>query len=114
MLHVYDKDEEWLLVSSASDEGRIGYVPGNYVEEVRPPFYCSNSRLKYYQTSGEESAAAPAATATALSAIVVPDSVSFLYHSNGILQRGPDLAHGSVVAHPPCRTAWRSLARSML
>lgn len=36
ILHVYDKDEDWLLVSSTSEEGKIGYVPGNYVEEVRP------------------------------------------------------------------------------
>ena len=33
-MHVYDKDEEWLLVQDPSDEGRVGYVPGNYVEEV--------------------------------------------------------------------------------
>ena len=34
VLHVYDKDEEWLLVASQSEEGRVGYIPGNYVEEV--------------------------------------------------------------------------------
>ena len=35
VLHVYDKEEEWYLVQSPSEEGRVGYVPGNYVEEVR-------------------------------------------------------------------------------
>ena len=35
ILNVYVKDDDWLLVSSRSEQGRIGYVPGNYVEEVR-------------------------------------------------------------------------------
>ena len=34
ILNVYGKDDEWLLVSSPEEEGRVGYVPGNYVEEV--------------------------------------------------------------------------------
>ena len=33
ILHVYGNDDEWLLVASP-EEGRVGYVPGNYVEEV--------------------------------------------------------------------------------
>ncbi len=36
ILDVYVQEEDWLLVSSRSEEGKIGYVPGNYVEEVRP------------------------------------------------------------------------------
>ncbi|KAI9001408.1 hypothetical protein BD414DRAFT_474538 [Trametes punicea] len=59
ILNVYDKDDDWLLVASQSDEGRIGYVPGNYVEEV----------------SGDGEASPPAAAAaTSFSSIVVPDS----------------------------------------
>ena len=34
VLHVYGKDEDWLLVQSQKEGGKIGYVPGNYVEEV--------------------------------------------------------------------------------
>lgn len=33
ILYVYDKEEDWLLVQSQKDD-KIGYVPGNYVEEV--------------------------------------------------------------------------------
>ncbi|KAI1789509.1 hypothetical protein LXA43DRAFT_576611 [Ganoderma leucocontextum] len=58
ILNVYGKDDEWLLVSSPEEEGRVGYVPGNYVEET--------------SGDGEEAAAAPAAPS--LSSIVVPDS----------------------------------------
>ena len=32
ILNVYGKDDEWLLVSSPTEEGSVGYVPGNYVE----------------------------------------------------------------------------------
>lgn len=35
ILYVYGKDDDWLLVRSQKEGGRIGYVPGNYVEEVR-------------------------------------------------------------------------------
>ncbi|KAH9894467.1 hypothetical protein C8Q73DRAFT_695666 [Cubamyces lactineus] len=59
VLHVYDKDEDWLLVASQSEEGRVGYIPGNYVEE--------------FSGEVEEAASTPAA-ATSLSSIVVPDS----------------------------------------
>lgn len=46
ILHVYDKDEEWLLVQDPSEEGRVGYVPGNYVEEVRLlPLYMYSRHL---------------------------------------------------------------------
>lgn len=45
ILNVYDKDEEWLLVASQSEEGRVGYVPGNYVEEVSA---CSIRRTAMY------------------------------------------------------------------
>ncbi|KAF8529197.1 hypothetical protein BU17DRAFT_36962 [Hysterangium stoloniferum] len=34
VLSVYDQDEDWLLVKSERDGGKVGYVPGNYVEEV--------------------------------------------------------------------------------
>ncbi|EMD40860.1 hypothetical protein CERSUDRAFT_44023 [Gelatoporia subvermispora B] len=36
VLYVYVKDDDWLLVRSESQDDRIGYVPGNYVEEVSP------------------------------------------------------------------------------
>ncbi|KAF8591583.1 hypothetical protein K439DRAFT_1380627 [Ramaria rubella] len=32
-LSVYEKDDDWLLVKSERDGGKVGYVPGNYVEE---------------------------------------------------------------------------------
>ena len=35
LVYVYGKDEEWLLVQSQTDDSKVGYVPGNYVEEVR-------------------------------------------------------------------------------
>ncbi|KAM5540360.1 hypothetical protein V8D89_005818 [Ganoderma adspersum] len=57
ILHVYGNDDEWLLVASP-EEGRVGYVPGNYVEEA----------------SGEVEEAVAAPAATSLSSIVVPDS----------------------------------------
>lgn len=34
VLTVYSKDEDWLLVQSQNEDGKVGYVPGNYVEEV--------------------------------------------------------------------------------
>lgn len=34
MLNVFGKEEDWLLVQSQKEGGKIGYVPGNYVEEV--------------------------------------------------------------------------------
>lgn len=34
VLHVFDRDDDWLLVQSGNDGGKVGYVPGNYVEEV--------------------------------------------------------------------------------
>lgn len=35
VLLVYDQEDEWLLVQKENDEGKVGFVPGNYVEEVR-------------------------------------------------------------------------------
>jgi SH3 domain len=34
-LLVYGKEEDWLLVKCERDGGKVGYVPGNYVGEVR-------------------------------------------------------------------------------
>ncbi len=79
ILHVYERDDDWILVASPTEEGRVGYVPGNYVEEV-----CLIDRISIspfspqvtLQATGEEEAAPPAAAAaTSLSSIVVPDSV---------------------------------------
>ena len=35
-LQVYERDEDWILVETASKGGkhRVGYVPANYVEDV--------------------------------------------------------------------------------
>jgi hypothetical protein len=33
-LNVIDREDEWLLVQSQSPNGRAGFVPANYVEEV--------------------------------------------------------------------------------
>lgn len=52
LLLVFETDQDWLLVQSKHQEGKAGYVPGNYVEpasELEPK---------------------------AVSRIVVPDSVS--------------------------------------
>ena len=35
VLYVFGKEEEWLLVQSQTGDKKVGYVPGNYVEEVR-------------------------------------------------------------------------------
>lgn len=32
VLLVYETDQDWLLVRSQKEDGRAGYVPGNYVE----------------------------------------------------------------------------------
>ena len=34
ILEVYSKDDDWFLVQSRKEGGKIGYIPGNYVEEV--------------------------------------------------------------------------------
>jgi SH3 domain len=34
-LSVYEKDDDWILVKCERDGGKVGYVPANYVEEVR-------------------------------------------------------------------------------
>lgn len=39
MLLVFDRDEDWLLVQSQKEGGKIGYVPENYVEEVCLPLW---------------------------------------------------------------------------
>ncbi|EKM59126.1 uncharacterized protein PHACADRAFT_191439 [Phanerochaete carnosa HHB-10118-sp] len=61
VLYVYDKDEDWLLVHSQKEGGKVGYVPGNYVEEVP-----------------EEGESTPQAVASPpavdLSKLVIPDS----------------------------------------
>jgi hypothetical protein len=33
VLHVYEKEDDWWLVKSQKPGGRVGYVPGSYVEE---------------------------------------------------------------------------------
>ena len=38
ILRVFDQEDDWLLVSSESDEARVGFIPGNYVEDVRRAF----------------------------------------------------------------------------
>ena len=37
VLYVYGKEEEWLVVQSQTGDKKVGYVPGNYVEEVCAP-----------------------------------------------------------------------------
>lgn len=79
ILHVYERDDDWILVASPTEEGRVGYVPGNYVEEVCA-IDCISVSLSQpsttLQATGEDEAAPPAAAAaTSLSSIVVPDSV---------------------------------------
>ncbi|KAH9483050.1 Actin cytoskeleton-regulatory complex protein SLA1 [Psilocybe cubensis] len=54
VLLVFDTEEDWILVQNANEEGKAGYVPGNYVE-----------------VAGEEE---PAAPAPAPARIIVPDS----------------------------------------
>ena len=34
ILEVFSKEEDWLLVQSRKEGQAVGYVPGNYVEEV--------------------------------------------------------------------------------
>lgn len=31
---MYEEDEEWLLVKADGEDGLVGYVPGNYVDQV--------------------------------------------------------------------------------
>lgn len=52
VLLVYETDQDWLLVQSQKEDGRAGYVPGNYVEA----------------TSGAESTTTPTATIPSVSA----------------------------------------------
>ena len=42
VLLVFGKEEDWLLVQSQKEDGRVGYVPGNYVEEVSTLFACGH------------------------------------------------------------------------
>ena len=44
-LLVYDQEEDWLLVSAEKEEGKVGFIPGNYVEEV----WLSPTPLHYSQ-----------------------------------------------------------------
>ncbi|KZT72493.1 hypothetical protein DAEQUDRAFT_762788 [Daedalea quercina L-15889] len=57
ILYVYGHDDEWILVRKQSDESKVGYVPGNYVEEV-----------------GTEAAAVETPAPPAVSQIVIPPS----------------------------------------
>ncbi|KAI0709955.1 hypothetical protein C8Q76DRAFT_812019 [Earliella scabrosa] len=62
ILNAYDKDDDWLLISSQTEEGRVGYVSANDVEVTFP------------QISGEGGASAAVPAAASLASIVVPDS----------------------------------------
>lgn len=37
ILKVFDYEEQWILVKTDRDGGRVGYVPESYVEEVWVP-----------------------------------------------------------------------------
>jgi len=34
VLLVFDNEDDWLLVQNEKEDGKVGFVPGNYVEEV--------------------------------------------------------------------------------
>lgn len=34
VLHVFEKDEDWWLVKGTANGGKVGLVPGNYVDEA--------------------------------------------------------------------------------
>lgn len=41
---VFDREDEWTLVQSQKEGGTAGFVPGNYIEEVRIYFVSRNVR----------------------------------------------------------------------
>lgn len=64
---------------SQKEGGKIGYVPGNYVEEVCGCTLFSTSPHRILQVSGDDAPAAAAApSGLDLSKLVIPDSVSYL------------------------------------
>lgn len=79
ILHVYDKDDAWLLVHSQKPGGRVGFVPETYVEEARLNFISllllGHALIDCGRQIGEGSESAPPAVPT-ISSIVVPPSVS--------------------------------------
>lgn len=34
ILMVFDREDDWILVQSQKEGGKVGFIPGNYVEEV--------------------------------------------------------------------------------
>lgn len=73
-LLVYDQEDDWLLVKTERDGGLAGYVPANYVEEVRNRTLTMIIIFKWYlKGTGEEEEETPAQNK--VSQIVVPDSV---------------------------------------
>ncbi|KAJ3554220.1 hypothetical protein NM688_g3224 [Phlebia brevispora] len=62
VLYVFGKEEEWLLVQSQKEDKKVGYVPGNYVEET-------SAEGDSNETSAPSSPPVPDVTT-----IVVPDS----------------------------------------
>lgn len=91
VLLVYDKDEDWLLVQSQTEETRIGYVPGNYVEEVNVPalYYhwpqCSSLMCYRQTTADNDSNEVPDGSSPPgldLSKLVIPDSVRDIYDTH--------------------------------
>jgi actin cytoskeleton-regulatory complex protein SLA1 len=46
-LHVYDKDNEWWLAIAHGATDKIGYVPGNYLEERHDPVSAQLIRMFY-------------------------------------------------------------------
>lgn len=63
---------------SQKEGGKIGYVPGNYVEEVRDFTLCSTSSHRSPQVSANnEPTAAAAPSGLDLSKLVIPDSVRY-------------------------------------
>ncbi|KAI0347122.1 hypothetical protein BDW22DRAFT_1480808 [Trametopsis cervina] len=62
VLYVFAKDDDWFLVQSQKEGGRIGYVPGNYVEETSA------------EGEGESAVAASPPAGVDLSKLVIPES----------------------------------------
>ena len=50
VLHAFDAEDGWLLVQTEKDGGKAGFVPLNYVEEVR--FYLSITYISSNTTLG--------------------------------------------------------------
>jgi hypothetical protein len=63
ILYSYVTDEGWILAKSR-DRGTIGYVPGNYVEEVRSstlPLSLSNTCYQHSESTADSTDAHEAA-----------------------------------------------------